>query len=426
MPKTSTHKYLKLHHNKWVFRFAWPKDVQKYVRETEFIRSTGTTNLHEALIKRDVFEAECKKALYYFRSDDEKVREQELLDFRKKWSKAPVIEDEKGFVSKEADDLEEEIFARAVDIHVEGGMDELLKEHKKDAAAPSYNDALSRLGKLKSVNDYIRLASNQKELSTTLVHYLNEWVSWRKNDVIPKTVDDGKSVVLKFAKDFPTLNDVNHHDVGRWFEKLRIGAGTKKLGSKRRRTIKSHLVSYWKFLQRNLEMPVVPRDVNPFSDIEFPSLKNRKQGVMHESWKHFPDMTEDVVRIMNALQEKEDRDLWILCFISMFTGMRPEEIAQSKKHEIHIGRSDRSYIHIPRENTKSDAGLRDVPIHSELLPLIKELTYWYPDEQREARERFDKEHKIGKFHPDANEYLIEGIVSNSKYGIRSDPLSQRF
>jgi integrase len=427
MPKFSKNPYLKRDYNTWIFRFPWPKDVQQYVGQTEFIKSTQTKNLHEAEFQRDVWLAECKKSVHVLRTGGEASRHEELLHFRRRWAEAPVVVDdeyEEHHLTDE-EDLEEEIFARAVELNLKGGMAALLEEYKKEPAAPSYDYALKRLGAYKRVHDYIRLATNQETVSTSLTQYLMEWVNWRKNDVVLKTVDDGKAVVLKFAKEFPTVDHVDVHNVGRWFEKLRVGdskTGTGKLGTARRKKIKGHLVSYWRFLQRNLATPIVPRDVDPFIEIVFPSKKHQKINP-EETWKHFPNLADDAVMWMNVWQERGDKykekgrtknfrdatDLWTLMFISMYTGMRPEEIALAKKADVKITLEkdviNGAYIHVPREQTKTDAGVRDIPIHTDLHNLM----YYLVKDQ-------DKK----------NPFLIEGLISNNKYGIRSDPVLKRF
>jgi len=390
MPRTNEKDHhLKLHFNTWVFRKRWPKDVREYVRETEFIKSLQTKNLHTARLERDVLLADCNKVIHILRSDDSKARQQELLLFRKRWSERNPEDD---------DLLKDQIFSRAVDLNIDGGMDVLLKEYKKDPTAPSYDYALKRLGVLESVNDYIQIATHQKDPSTATIYYLNEWISWRKKDVIPKTVDDGKAVVLKFSNDFPNLDDVASHQVRRWFENKRH-----ELSASRRKKIKGHLVSYWKFLQRNLDAPVVPEDVDPFAKVEFPKVKRSEQK---EKWQPFPRLGEEIVEIMEVVQAKRDFQVWKMMFVMMYSGLRPEEVARLKKDNVHLENQNEEWFFVPFEDTKSPAGERNVPIHPKLVDFMG----------------LQSEVPGAKGSP----YLLPDINSQNKYGIRSDNVNKRF
>ena len=129
MPRTSHNHHLKLHYNTWVFRFRWPKDTREHTRQTEFIKSLQTTNLHTAKLERDVALAYCKRVVHVLRSKDSKARQEELVLFRNRWSENSLLHD---------DVLQEQIFARAVDLNVAGGMDALKEEHKKWPSAPNF------------------------------------------------------------------------------------------------------------------------------------------------------------------------------------------------------------------------------------------------------------------------------------------------
>ena len=391
VPRTKTKDHhLKLHYNTWVFRFRWPDNVRKYVRQTEFLKSLQTTNSHTARLERDVLLADCKRVVHVLRSTDAKARQQELILFRKRWGERNPYDD---------DVLQEQIFTRAVDLNVDGGMDALIKEQKKHPPANNYDDALTRLGNLDSVKDYIQIATNQKDASTATIHYLNEWVSYRKQDVIPKTVDDGKAVVLNFAKDFPNLDDVNPHDAWRWFDNKRH-----ELSASRRKKIKGHLVSYWRYLQNNLHAPIVPKELHPFSEVKFPPLKKSDKT---EKWKPFTRLGDEVVEIMNVVKSRKDFQVWKMMLLMMYTGLRPEEAARLKTANVHLEHPDGPYFHIPFEDTKTSAGERDIPINQYLVDFLG---------------LHSEIHVRAKESP----YVLWDLTSKNKYNIRSDNVNKRF
>ena len=80
----------------------------------------------------------------------------------------------------------------------------------------------------------------------------------------------------------------------------------------------------------------------------------------------------------------------------MYTGMRIEEACS-----LCIEHIDPDYIYVPKSKTTPE--MRKIPIHSmlaePLLLMVKEST---------------------------DGYVISGLVSNNKYGIRSDPIGKRF
>ena len=390
MPKTSKNHHLKLHHKTWVFRHRWPKDVQKSVGQTEFIKSLKTKNLYEALIERDVLLAQCLKHQQLIRSGDHAAIQEELIRFRGLW----VDKNPENWGEEEK--LQDQIFNRAVELNVDGGMPALWEEINKDPEEPSMDYALQRLGALEKVNDYIHIATGKQDLSLSLPHYLNEWSEWRQRDVKLKTVEDGKAVVLRFAIGFPTLDDVNKRDVFRWFERERQ---ISKLSVSRRKKMKGHLISYWTFLQKHLSTAVVPEDVDPFVNVTFPKQKKRSYN-RTTGWKEFPKLGDDVVRILNAAVQKNDQPLWELIILLIYTGLRPEEAVQLKPKDVHKDEQGH-WFHVA--DSKTPAGIRDIPIHGNIQHLFDQWT-------------------VGR----KEEFVISNITSKNKYEIRSDPISKRF
>ena len=68
--KSLTH-HLYQNHRTWTFRFRWPEDVRNDVEEQhELHKSLKTIHLHEAMNKRDVLLAFCKKLVRIIRAGD--------------------------------------------------------------------------------------------------------------------------------------------------------------------------------------------------------------------------------------------------------------------------------------------------------------------------------------------------------------------
>ena len=76
---------------------------------------------------------------------------------------------------------------------------------------------LRKLGKFEQFEHEVKLLTGS---TTPFSYYLDQWLAWREKEVIKKTLEDGKLAVVKFEKDFPTLENVNARDVRNWFKKL--------------------------------------------------------------------------------------------------------------------------------------------------------------------------------------------------------------
>jgi integrase len=210
--------------------------------------------------------------------------------------------------------------------------------------------------------------------------------------LVPKAADQMKKDAQRLVDRFPTLQDVNARAVKQWIDELRT-KGTSISSIKR-------LVwawrSYWKYLG---SIDAVPSDKKP----PFPSVEAKRE---ERSRKYLPYSTGDVVRLWEASQGvrgkqgKPDPLMADLIMLGAYTGCRIEELCSLKWANITA-----SAFKIT--DAKTAAGLREVPIHSELRALV-------------ARRR--KENEAGR---SADEYLLPGLPFN-KYGDRSNAVGKRF
>ena len=388
MPKTNKHHHLWLHHQTWHFRFKWPKDVKIRIGQAECIKSLQTGNLYIAIPDRDILLAHCKKVVKSVRSGNRTSAEQEIVKFRRDYLEAKTYEAEEGFASDLVGNLQDEAVKRAIDATVGWYAFSKAGGSKDNPHWPE--KTLRKLGKFEEFKKEIDQLTGSR---TTFTYYLNEWLSWRETEVIKKTLEDGKLAVLKFADDFPTLESVNARDVRSWFRKLQHNSG---YSTHRCKKYKQNLQNYWTFLKDGLDHNVVPEELEPFKGVEF---RTKGKNISSNGWEEFPQLGEDIVRIVEAIMEKKDQLLFDVVLILMYTGLRPEEACRLKAQHIHF--EDDNWLHV--DESKTQAGIRDVPIHKDLQPIIKRLSY-------------DKR----------NKYLLSKIQSKNKYDIRSDPIGKRF
>ena len=162
----------------------------------------------------------------------------------------------------------------------------------------------------------------------------------------------------------------------------------------RLKKFKQHLQSYWTFLKEGMDHMLVDEDAEPFKGIHI--KENNNSATKLNGWLPFPNLGDDVVRLLKGASAKEDQQLVNLIILDMYTGMRIEEACSLSVENI-----DPNYICVPKSKTTPE--MRKIPIHSMLsepwLLMVKEST---------------------------DGYVMSGLVSNNKHGIRSDPIGKRF
>ncbi|MEP2953168.1 MAG: tyrosine-type recombinase/integrase [Sulfitobacter sp.] len=214
--------------------------------------------------------------------------------------------------------------------------------------------------------------------------HVEEWLSTLDNE--PKTKDMKRSDLSRFSSRFRLTSKVGRKEVQRWVYDLQHEEGL-KLATIRR--IISACRGYWSHLQR---LDVVPDDVEPFRDV-VPKSKRRSKGEVADLRKPFSN--EDVVRLLREAVDLGDMPLARLIWLGMWTGCRIEELCSLRLQETA---SDRLRI----TDAKSEAGWREVPVHSSLAPAIE----WLRAHSTDA-------------------FLLDGLGTN-KYDDRSNAIGKRF
>lgn len=209
--------------------------------------------------------------------------------------------------------------------------------------------------------------------------------TWKgKLTLAPKTIDQMVKDVELFTIKFPTLEAVTKSSVKKWMEQLEDN--DKGISSQKR--ILSFVRNYWKYLQSH---DIVAPENDPFSGVL--TIKKSKKSSATSSWKPFKD--EEVVSLWKMASEKKDHKLRDLILLGAYTGARIEELCSLKKSEV-----TKDYFEIA--DAKTEAGIRIVPIHSELIATVKRL-------KKESED----------------DYLIGGLTFN-KYDDRSNAIGKRF
>jgi integrase len=114
-----------------------------------------------------------------------------------------------------------------------------------------------------------------------------------------------------------------------------------------------------------------------------------------QSWEPFAH--EDLIKIHNESKKLKSPTLSNLIVLAAYTGARIEELCSLQLTNVDL-QEESIFI----EKSKTEASTRTIPIHSEILPLVKKLVAQSTDG-----------------------YLISGQTPN-KYGARSDALGKTF
>ena len=217
---------------------------------------------------------------------------------------------------------------------------------------------------------------------STLEH-LDEWLA--TSGTTAKTKDMHRSDVKRFAVKFPLLHDVQRVPVRRWVAGLMNDGG---LAPKTVRRALSGLRGYWRWLQVE---GVVPETEEPFSKLEVArQAKARTAAGLRQ-----PFQPADVPKLIDGALARDDTALADLIRLAMWTGCRIEELCALKLADV-TGDSFRVGA------AKTAAGVRVVPVHDELQPVMARLL---------------ADSKDG--------YVLSGLSFN-KYGDRSNGVGKRF
>lgn len=344
---------LELRGRVWYATLLVPPDVRDSLGRVRFKQSLGTSNRREAVLKAAPFIARWKAQISQARGFAGAVSEEV-----KRWRDALVATDE---------DSQE--------------MAALLL---KDAA-----DQIEERKGFDAAQEFYELSSG---LVTPSAQYFDAWKD--AIDLIPKTKDQMvKDVGLLIAK-FPTLQAITKPAVRRWVDELAAdGKGPASI-----KRVLSFCRHYWRFLHSHAALP---EDSAPFTGVIVESKAGKGKA---KKTTNLPYSPADVVKLWEAAGKRRigkaknapaDTQLADLILLGAHTGARIEELCSVKVDQV----TDDT---IRIADSKTLAGIREVPIHSHIAALVKRLR---------------EESKDG--------YLLSDLTFN-KYEDRSNAIGKRF
>ena len=331
--------------NVYYARLTIPEEFRDHFKKREFKSSLGTPNKEEAESKALIVVAGWKRQIAAARGSVRAI-EQMAAEMRI------------------AHDPEDEP-------HPEFGM--TGKDSVIDSISDSFDDEDKEIR-------FRNIAMGRKTPFVTFLDgFLEDW------GVEEKTKDMAASFIRSLNNQFHSIETIRRPEVMQLVkaDKRAVKTKAKNYGFARQ---------YWSHLE---DVGVVDGEMrNPFSELNFKASRKQKHTTVRQAFS-----VEEIESLHQAAREKGDEQLADLIALGAYTGARIEELCAIKLEDV-TKPSDVQIITIT--DSKTDAGVRTVPVHPALKPLIKRLT------------------KNGE-----DEYLFSNLAS-SKYGDRCNAIGKRF
>ncbi len=228
---------------------------------------------------------------------------------------------------------------------------------------------------------------------TPLNIHLDEWLS--SLDLAQKTIDQRGRDLKLFTIELPTIQDVTGVAVrkllAQWAKPESEGGRGYGLSSLKR--VLGNTRGYWEYLQ---ELELAPYELQPFILPKGLSKSKQVKDNAKRSGKRKPFTSKDLKELRAKAQDKGDHTLADLILLAAYTGARIAELCSIKTTE-----ATAELLTISA--SKTEAGIRKVPVHSELKNTVKRL-----------------------INDSTDGYLLSGILSNNQYSDRSTAIGKRF
>lgn len=360
-------QFLKLRYNKWSVVVEIPKALREAFGVSRFIQSLGTDSLAQANVLKWPYVTSFKKA----------------IDLAKKghWEQAKAV----ASTAKGEEDLRNpEAYKKqlkALPDIPESTPERHARDTEEAIAHDSFMNSLSDMAEelertegLEAAKEFYAIASGK---ATPTMAYVDQWLA--EKTLKEKTKDDYKTMLTNMSKTIKTLEQVDRKTAGAYQSKLLTDGGSVR----RAKATFSAIRGYWDWLRKKGYLD--ENKANPWKDHEWPKIKKNKR-------KPFSDG--NLVSIFETLAKKGECVDFDLCRIAVFTGLRLDEICSIKVVDV----SEKSFT-VPE--AKTEAGVREVPIHSMLKPVFKRLIQ------------------------DSQDGYILSNLSRNKYGDRSNAIGKR-
>lgn len=230
-------------------------------------------------------------------------------------------------------------------------------------------------------------------IRTPLQNLYQEWANEALVGHALKTIDSYKRDCFMFVNEFKYVEAINRKAVKNWVSKLQDEGVSPHTLSKR---ILSAVRHFYRFIDGKGLIDDSISD--PFYKV-VPLVTKTKSTRAKKGWGVFSN--EDLVKLYAAVDHR-DVSLKFLMLLAMYSGARIEELCSLKVADF-IDKQGINCFAI--RDSKTRAGVRIVPLHNSLEPLIN--------------------YALSLRRPKGYPYLITGLSTN-KYGALSNAIGKRF
>ena len=243
-----------------------------------------------------------------------------------------------------------------------------------------YQDELERIYHEEGPEEMTRFAEIVEGHQLPTLTHTKEYLD--SLSVKPRTLQQREMHLDLLNKRFPTL-PVKRSQIARWvleMEQQNLAEATIKarIGTCR---------GYFEFLQRFDYL--IADDANPFENHKFTRSKKASKENIRQAFE-----AQNIPRLIDAVMNKRRKDPNLVAAIQIaaYTGMRREEIARLRVKDVKEREGIR-YFDIVDAKTK--AGLREVPVHTDLLTLVDALIEKSTDGYLLPNEKITKNNERG-------------------------------
>jgi len=344
--------HLELRHKTYFALLVVPKDVRHIVGKSKFFETTGTGDprIAQSLATLKVIKWKAEIATARTKTTDPYVNSAIELNRMLKTTPAHMVQD---VIEAETSRIENEI-----------GL----------LSAETFN--VIATGKRKP-----------------LISFIDEWVrNEQRRGLAEKTIAQMKSDVNVLISFLPTSNLLVFEHTNLWIKHvtktatLSPSSVTRIVGSCR--NFFNHLKFIGEVAEEAKEPFIVPKES------KLSKKRNSKAQNKTESW--LPFTSGEVEHLYSEAIARKYWTLGQLILIGAYTGARIEEICSLKQEDINL--NEKSF---KITDSKTEAGVRIIPIHQTLIPVIRELMRT------------------------SDEYIIPNLTK-SKFDDRSNAIGKRF
>jgi integrase len=347
--RNGARKYLDLKRRVWWFKMDLPKDVRhRFDGKTAYLESLQTSDLRVAMERRDVIERDIKALFAGIRAGKGEASPERTAEERgAAWRQtlAELQRDPKASIS--TDD--------------EFGLTPY--DYARDAA----EDEAERL-RPKEREWFDRAFAGKVPIDEHLKDYL------READLAPKTTNERRGLVKRFAAwceaEGWSLQDIDRRVAGRYVSEI--------ITPMHRRTGKKHLGAirgYWDYLARRGHVPPFEQTGNPWSDQLQPQRGRKGKAGADEEERPFTD-SEVKALLYGPTQDEPSQFDPLTREVTVFgllSGMRETEIVTLRVGDLIDGADGAGRV-FDLKDSKTQTGIRQVPVHPDLAELIEKRT----------------------------------------------------